>query len=1007
MFRLSELGYLPKKFLVLKPFRKQILCPSCLFGSAKRRSWRTRSKYNGIRKEKQNFPGAKVSIDQMVSAHPGLVPRLSGRHTNERITCVTVYKDHYTDYSYSHLQTDVSGDSTEASKEAFERHANDYGNKIMSYHADNGRFAELQFREAIKNANQSISFCAVGAHHQNGIIERHIGMLTEKTRTLLLHAKRMWPEMIGPLLWPFAWKAAEFRYNLLHLDAKGRSPLQKFSKSDIKSDIKILHTFGCPVFVLDSRIQSGFQAMPKWEPRSRVGIYLGHSPCHAGNITLVLNPKTMHVSPQYHLVFDDTFSTVPFMRTGEFPTNWKELVNKSQEYAMDKDFREAASYYKIDAIDNDINKENSKIIHIPRDKNITTNESKENDIFNDDNSKKEEYEDSLLMPTMPDLNKITLRRSKRIAEKNNFYNNFYSTSTSLRCKIFEFPTTSVQKAIMFMENVNAQVDKTINKIHHMVYVADSDSNETYTYSSMMKQPDRIKFIDAMLLETQEHETRGHWSVWKRSEMPPNIKTIMSIWSFKRKRAPDGRILKYKARLCCHGGMQQWGVNFWETYAPVINWLSVRTLLALSLIHGLHTRSIDFVLAFPQAKLESDVFMEIPMGMNYGEENDRKNYVLKLEKNLYGLKDAAYNWWEHLKGALQKRGFKNLDSDPCVFIKNGCIILTYVDDCIIFTKTKAAADNVIESLRNGDENFDFTDDGDLTTYLGMDVIKNDKTIELKQPHLISRILKAMGIDETFNEKSTTACKPLLNKDLNGDNRTTNWNYRQVIGMLNYLQGSTRPDLAMSVHQCARFCQQPMLSHERAVQRIGRYLLGNKDKGIKFTPDLSKGVECFVDADFAGGFSKEMASDSSSLYSRTGFVIFYAGCPVLWASKMQTEIALSTAESEYIALSTALRDVIPFLNLLQEIKEVFNINNKTTKFYCQAFEDNESCITIAKAKKFTPRTKHIALKYHHFREYVKNGKIEINSIDTLEQTADILTKPLTEQIFTYLRRKLIGW
>ena len=86
----------------------------------------------------------------MVSAHPGLVPRLSGRHTNERITCVTVYKDHYTDYSYSHLQTDESGDSTEASKKAFERHANDYGNKIMSYHADNGRFAELQFREAIK-----------------------------------------------------------------------------------------------------------------------------------------------------------------------------------------------------------------------------------------------------------------------------------------------------------------------------------------------------------------------------------------------------------------------------------------------------------------------------------------------------------------------------------------------------------------------------------------------------------------------------------------------------------------------------------------------------------------------------------------------------------------------------------------------------------------------------------------------------------------------------------------
>ena len=122
------------------------------------------------------------------------------------------------------------------------------------------------------------------------------------------------------------------------------------------------------------------------------------------------------------------------------------------------------------------------------------------------------------------------------------------------------------------------------------------------------------------------------------------------------------------------------------------------------------------------------------------------------------------------------------------------------------------------------------------------------------------------------------------------------------MLTYLQGSTRPDISMAVHQAARFCIEPKISHERAVKQIGRYLLGNKNKGIVFRPDSSKGVECYADADFVGGWSKADVNNADCVLSRTGFVVFYAGCSIFWASRFQTEIALSTAESEYIALST---------------------------------------------------------------------------------------------------------
>ena len=177
----------------------------------------------------------------------------------------------------------------------------------------------------------------------------------------------------------------------------------------------------------------------------------------------------------------------------------------------------------------------------------------------------------------------------------------------------------------------------------MAYAADISDNETYTFKEMLQQPDKNDFILAMMKEIQDHEKREHWHLFPRAKIPYGHKTILAIWSFKRKRFPDGTINKHKSRLCAHGGMQQWGVDYWETYAPVVNWLCVRALLILSIIHNYHSRTIDFVLAFPQAKLEEDVFMEFPAGIECPD-GSRKQYVLKLDKNLYGLKNAAHDWF---------------------------------------------------------------------------------------------------------------------------------------------------------------------------------------------------------------------------------------------------------------------------------------------------------------------------------------------------------------------------
>lgn len=182
---------------------------------------------------------------------------------------------------------------------------------------------------------------------------------------------------------------------------------------------------------------------------------------------------------------------------------------------------------------------------------------------------------------------------------------------------------------------------------------------------MLQQDDSPQFVAAMEKEIEDHTSRDHWEIMLKSDLPRDedgrrAKTIMSIWSFKRKRNPgSGNIRKHKARLCAHGGQQQWGVNYWETYAPVVDWAAIRLLLILAKIHGIETRSIDFVLAFPQATLNVDVFMELPMGMDIdGDPDSRKKYCLRLLKSLYGLKQASFNWFEFLKNGLifDDRGF---------------------------------------------------------------------------------------------------------------------------------------------------------------------------------------------------------------------------------------------------------------------------------------------------------------------------------------------------------------
>ena len=186
---------------------------------------------------------------------------------------------------------------------------------------------------------------------------------------------------------------------------------------------------------------------------------------------------------------------------------------------------------------------------------------------------------------------------------------------------------------------------------------------------------------------------------------------MAIWSFKRKRYPDGTLNKHKARLCAHGGQQQWSINYWDTYAPAVNWVSVRFMLIISHLAGLETQALDLVLAFPQAKLDVPVYIKIPPGIDI-ENGSKDEYFISLKSSLYGLKQSSANWYDCLKKGLERRGFCRSKADTCVFMKKSIIILTYVDDSILISNKKETLDQFIHSLANGIEKFEFTDEGTI-------------------------------------------------------------------------------------------------------------------------------------------------------------------------------------------------------------------------------------------------------------------------------------------------------
>ena len=971
-----------------------------------RRAKRTKNEKSRIKARVITGPGSCVSVDQLESRTLGFIGHMKGTPTLQRYRCATIYVDHYSRLSYVHLQTQLTSEETVQGKIAFEKFCEARGVTVKHYHADNGRFADRGFVNHVTTNRQSITYCGVNAHFQNGMAEKRIRDLQDQTTTMLLHAEAKWPDVISANLWPYALREANESLNATPSKLTGKVANQMFSNSDTPTMLRHYHPFGCPAYVLNDSLAAG-KSIPKWHKRARLGVYLGRSPNHAQSVALVLNLATGLVSPQFHLKFDDLFETVKGLNT--YPNRWKVATHfrkegrkEAQIQIMDQ-ARARANTQGESEVQINVERDNQPFhpVSEPAEGEGTV------DIIGQDNQRTGEND-------APPANDTSMR----------LWSRRHKPTRRLIESIEQARATETQSRSYQAVSHDAPFSKIIgndyeNDVYHgaeeyeiqrqmtdpIAFATSSDPDIMYLHEAM-KQPDKREFIQAMVDEVTTHTERGHWKIIPVSEVPEGTKDLPAVWAMRRKRKIMSReVYKWKARLNVHGGKQTQGVDYWETYAAALKWSSIRFFLVQALINGWHTRQLDFVLAYPQADVECDLYLEIPQGFEF--EGSRKTHCLKLIKNLYGSKAAGRVWQQHLFKGLLELGFTQSTTDECVFYRGPTIFMVYTDDGIFCGSDKDDIDTCMNELG---QRFEITDEGDIDEYLGVKVTRlDDGTIELTQPHLIDSIIADLGFKENTKGKDTPAPSTAsINRDIDGPDHDESWEYRSVIGKLNFLEKSTRPDIAFAVHQCARYSSNPKQSHSTAVRYIVRYLMTTRDKGLILKPSKHS-FECYVDADFQGGWDiKTATEDSTTAKSRTAYIVMYAGCPIVWASKMQTDIALSTTESEYSALSEATREVLWLMGLMGEVKSRMaaeTINVPTIR--CTVFEDNEGAKAMATVPKMRPRTKHINGRMHHFRGAVASGRIKIESIDTSDQLADIGTKPLAKDLFTRLRKRIMGW
>ncbi|XP_073962727.1 UDP-galactose 4'-epimerase isoform X2 [Choristoneura fumiferana] len=436
----------------------------------------------------------------------------------------------------------------------------------------------------------------------------------------------------------------------------------------------------------------------------------------------------------------------------------------------------------------------------------------------------------------------------------------------------------------------------------------AEDREPQTYSQAMRDDDADKWKSAM---QDEYDSLMKMNTWKLVDRPDR-KIIPCKWVYKLKTDTHGNITRYKARLVIKGFNQVAGVDYHETFSPVIRHSSLRTLFALAAEMDLKMHHLDVDTAFLNGDLEEEVYMDQPQGFVKKGHEDK---VCLLQKSLYGLKQAPRAWNIKLNETLSKIGFNRLPTEPCVYKKligSEIILLAiFVDDLIIFYKNDISYVKVKSDLQ---KYFSLKDLGPLKYYLGINIDCNDGKVTINQKSYITSLLKKYAL-QNAKEFDT----PLANSKLAADSegKESTYDYQQIIGCLMYLAVNTRPDIAFAASYLSQFNTKCGKIHWLAAKRVLQYLKRTIDYSIIYRK-TGKPLMGYTDADWA--------NCTSDRRSYTGYCFKLADGPVSWASKKQPTVALSSTEAEYMALTEAAKEATYLRRFIAQNNGLINPYNR---------------------------------------------------------------------------------
>jgi hypothetical protein len=356
--------------------------------------------------------------------------------------------------------------------------------------------------------------------------------------------------------------------------------------------------------------------------------------------------------------------------------------------------------------------------------------------------------------------------------------------------------------------------------HPIVFLAEMMGDIMYLHQAL-HQLDAREFVEAVIKKVNGHIDNNHWKLIPCTEVPEGTEVIPSVWSMQCKQdLTMGRVTKHKARLNLHGGKQEFGTNYYKTYAPVVTWFAIRILIVFGILFNWALHQVNSIMAYPQAPIEMGMYMEPPTGIHTKHRNS-KDHILKLLANIYGQKQAGHVWNSYLVTKLREINFKQSLIDDCVFYRDDIIFIVYVDDGIFLGPSDQQLHDIINKLRN--LKLSIEDQGHPADYVGVSIKKlKDGVIELTQQALIDSIISDVALNDSKVKAVPAKVSEILHTHLDKPPFSLNFGYHSVISKLNYLAQTTRPDIVYATHQLAKYSSDPREPHGEAVLYLICYL-----------------------------------------------------------------------------------------------------------------------------------------------------------------------------------------